>query len=533
MSSSRMGRNRHPSMIKFAKLGRVADHGSAWARAVLGEFERLCGLPIHHIGTHRQAVEQWKQTLQIPEVTRGRFAISTLRNTTWIGAGVYMACVLRQMGYESTILYRGSEIARYFPSRHPWFGFWPGVGGIPGVQLVDLEQIPVTDVEMREFEECARLSAPAAVAYDLHIEEQNFEDADESAHAALKSLIKLQMRMGAAAHKHLSANRYERLLLYSGLIGESPALLHAAQKAGVHTVCLEGWGWRPGHMIYNHNAPALDYDIHAWMQKIQPWDEDKEQEVDRYLEFLDGKYRGGSSWLDSIHIVQRAKIAAILPPSLQAFVAEGTSKIFLAPTNVIGDSSMLRRETIFRGQQDWCAALIEHFRRRSDAKLIIRAHPGEIWFGPKRRIRMADVARNLAGDAKNVFVIDPSEQFNTFSLLPFVDAGLVWISSIGVDMVARGYPVLAAAKPKYAGLGIVQEPRTAEEYWALLESWILTTPRPNAAQGRMAKQYLYIVFKGFSYEAWGKDFLATSVYLNRPTNPADHAAFYDAITAGR
>lgn len=518
-------------MINRAKLGKVADRGAACGRAVLGEFERVCRLPIHHIGTHRQAVEQWKQSLQIPAVTRGRVAITTLRNRTWIGAGVYMACVLRQMGYESTILYRGSEIARYFPSSHPWFGFWHGVSGIPGVQLVDLEQIAVTDAEMREFEEYARLSAPAAVAYDLHIEEQNLENAGESAHAALKSLIGLQMRMGAAALKHLSVNRYERLMLYSGLIGESPALLHAAQKVGVHTVCLEGWGWRPGHMIYNHNAPALDYDVDSWMQKIQPWDEEKEQEVDRYIEFLDGKYGGGSSWLDSIHVVQRARVAATLPPKLQAFV-EGDAKIFLAPTNVIGDSSMLRRETIFRGQQDWCAALIEHFKRRPDAKLIIRAHPGEIWFGAKRRIGMADVARDLAGNAKNVLVVDPGEKINTFSLLPFVDAGLVWISSIGVDMVVRGYPVLAAAKPKYTGLGIVDEPRTAEEYWTLLDSWIQATPRPSAAQITMAKQYLYIVFKGFSYEAWGKDFLATSVYLNRPTNPADHAAFFDAITAG-
>ena len=65
-------------------------------------------------------------------------------------------------------------------------------------------------------------------------------------------------------------------------------------------------------------------------------------------------------------------------------------------------------------------------------------------------------------------MIAGDEDLNTYTLLPGLCGGLVWVSSIGVDMVARGIPVLAAAHPKYHGLGLVEEPRTIPEYFEAL-----------------------------------------------------------------
>lgn len=509
-------------------LQRTSRHATRWGRTMLGEWQRATGARLSAIGTHRQAVEQWKQELRNAPAPKGRVLITALRNRTWIGAGVYIACALRQKGYESTILFRGSDIARFFPNRHPRFGFWPGVAGIPGIRLIDLDGVAVSPAQRVEFESFAQAAAPSVLAYDRHVEEHDVLSDQGGLRAALPQVVDLLARMGAITKQVLNAQAYHRFIVYSGLIGESPSMLECARRLGVHTVCLEGWGWRPGHMLYNHNAPALDYDIQRWLRRIQPWDRTKEDEIARYLGFLDGNYKGGSGWLDNFYLIQRARISKELPPHVARFV-EGDARVFLLAANVIGDSSMLRRETIFRGQQEWCGRVIEYFRARPHLKLIIRAHPGEVWFGAKAPIKMGEVARRLAHGVPNVLVIDGAEKLNTFTLLPWVQAGLVWLSSIGVDLVVRGVPVLAAASPKYSGLGIVSEPASPEEYFRLLEAWSGARPAITESQIQAAKEYLYIVFKGFSYEAWGRDFLATSARLGSPRNPEEHDAFFRAL----
>ena len=512
-------------------LQRIRERGPICTLAIAGEAQRVLGLPLTFIGTHRQAVEHFKQKLIIPSELRGRVVISALRNRSWIGVAVYTACVLRQMGYEATLLYRGSEMTRFFPSRMKRFDFWSGVADIPGIELVDLEAIDISEQEMADFAAVARQFAPSALAYNLHLEEQDVREGDADIQAKLQELIRLMMRMGAATQKILGQNHYHRFILYSGLIGESPVMLDCARRLSVPTVCLEGWAWRHGHLIYNYNAPALDYDIQGWLNKIQPWDDEKERQVNRYINFLEGGYTGGSEWLDNFYSVQRSQVSATLPPGLREFVLNN-QKVFLAAPNVIGDSSMLSRETIFAGQQKWLIALIEYFRSKPEAKLIIRAHPAEVWVKSKVRVKMAELARRHAHGAPNIFIIQAEQKVNTFTLLPFVKGGLVWLSSVGVDMVVRGVPVIAAARPKYTGMGIVEEPADSSQYFALLDEWLRTEQRrPSPQQVLMAKHYLYIVFKGFSYEAWSKNTFITGCRLNAMDNQVEHDAFYQALVA--
>lgn len=516
------------SQTRSQTLQRLGEHARQWARVPLGEMQRLLGRPITHLGTHRLALEQWKQALRPPAQTKGRVLITALRNRTWIGVGVYTACVLRQLGYTTTLLYRQADIDRLFPVRHRRFGFWAGVAGIPDIELVEIDSIPINEADLGRFEACARAAAPSALAYDLHLEEQDVVRGDARMQQKLSEMIARMKRSGVATSVQLARHPYHRFILFSGLIADTPTMLQAGQLAGIHTVCLEGWGWRAGHILYNHNSPALEYDISGWLKKIGEWDQQKESAVNKYLGFLEGSYQGGSEWLDNLYAVQRAQVSAQLPPRVREFVS-GEAKIFVAGTNVIGDSSMLRRETIFAGQQDWCVALIEHFKRRPDLKLIVRAHPGEVWFGSKLAIGMADVARRAAAGARNILVIEPREPLNTFSLVPFTHVGLVWHSNFGVDMVVRGVPAIAAAKPKYTGMGVVAEPSSPGEYFDLIDRWAVQRPPITPAQVLNAKRYLYIVFKGFSYEAFGRDFLATSTRFGSPHNPEEHDTLYRAL----
>jgi len=499
----------------------------AW-RILLCEGALLFGRGDVLPGVASQAIRRWLRVLAIRPLppVRGRLLIAALRNRTWIEWAVYCACVVRRFGYASTIIYRGSQVARYYAGPK-YFNFWSLVTRIPDLELLDLETCSVDPSRKEMFYVAAQAAAGSTLAYDLHLEEHDIVSDPAQYGARLAESADIAARLGAALDGVLRKRRFTRFICYSGLIAESPTLLAAARANDLTTVCLEGWGWRPGHMIYNLNAPALEYNVAGWMKSLGEWDEAKEREVGAYLKFLDGE-KHDIKWLTNFYRVQRNALSASLPDELKVFLAGGAPVFLLAP-NVIGDSSTLSRETIFPSQQIWLAAVINWFAARPHLKLIVRAHPAELWMGSKCIIYLGKFARAVAAGRPNIYIFDSEQRVNTFSLVPFARAGLAWLSSAGVDFVVRGLPAAVAAKPKYGGLGIVEEPTSRDEYFALLERWASHAERPTDVQITQGKRYLHMVFKGFSFEAYGRNYRATGCNIDRMPNQTEHDRFYRII----
>lgn len=479
-----------------------------------------------------EAVRQWCTRLVDAPPIRHRLLASCLRNPLWTEWPVWCAAVCRRMGYATTLVYSTTVLRRIYGARAVHHRFLGPVQAIPDIELFDLDTAPTSPEQADRFRAAAEDWAPVALAYDLHIEEENILHERKRHRRALDAYVQTTTQRGAALAGLLDrrGNEFSRFLLYSGLIGESPLLLRAALAAQLTTVCVENWAWRPGHMIYNVNAPALDYNIQGWMAHLGPWDAAREKEIQAYLKFQDGDDFGNQTWLNNFYNVQKARLSSELPPRLQHFLA-GDSPIFLLTPNVVGDSSTLRRETIFTGMRSWLRETIAWFRDRPNLKLIIRAHPAERWIGMKCGVFMAQVAHEFSRGLPNVFIIDSAEKTNTFSLLPFARAGLVWLSSVGVDMVVRGVPTLCAASPKYAGLGIVTEPPSQAAYFAQLEQWVQHQERPRPEQILAGKRYMHLVFKGFSFEATDPQFNPECSRLPDGNLPADANRFY-RILAG-
>ena len=293
---------------------------------------------------------------------------------------------------------------------------------------------------------------------------------------------------------------------------------------------VEGWAWRPGHMICNLNAPALEYNVEGWLRATDTWDEKRERATDRLLRFQEGALPRAEAAAFEMHSVQRTATSAPLPAALAAF-RERPGACFLLATNVVGDSSMLRRDPLFRSQRDWLRQTIAFFRERPGLRLIVRAHPDEAFIRRKVVVRMGEVARELTAGVPNVFVIGGDEDVSSYALMPDLAGGLVWISSIGADMVARGIPVVAAARPKYHGLGLVEEPRTIPAYWSEVERLAATASAPTEEQRAGARRYLDLVFSQFSFEAFSPSYRAHDLFLDGPGAPPDAEVFY-RIVAG-
>jgi hypothetical protein len=501
-------------------------------RALVGMAQWVGRQRVTEPALPRLALASWTSALPSNGDVRGRVMIMAFRNQTWIEWAVYAACQLRRIGIETTLVYSTSEVRRLYPLARlagiDQFGFWAGVAKIPGIRLVDLDDWRPAREQADRYREFAREFAPTVAAYDLHVEEHEEGPLAPAYQQAVARCEPMLAETGAAVERILRENPVSRVVCYSGLIGPSPAVCEAARRTGVDVLTVEGWAWRPGHMICNLNAPALEYNLMGWLKALGTWDAVREQETTSLLRFQESGIEQGTP--GSLHSVQRKSSSAPLPAPIAAFLQRPGPRFLLA-TNVVGDSSMLRRNPIFRNQRDWVRQTIDFFRERPEWSLIIRAHPDEAFIRGKVVVKMGDVAREIAAGLPNVLIIGGEEDVSSYALMPRLAGGLVWMSSIGVDMIARGIPVLAVARPKYHDLAVVEEPRDAAGYFDSLLRLASSGAKVAPDQQTRARQYLNVVFSTFSFAAFSPSYRARDLFLEGPASPPDADVFY-RIVAG-
>ncbi len=171
--------------------------------------------------------------------------------------------------------------------------------------------------------------------------------------------------------------------------------------------------------------------------------------------------------------------------------------VVLLPTNVLGDSLTLGRQVFTKTLAEWVSRTILYFIGRPDIQLIIRVHPGEIL---SREYSMLDVVKQTLPELpENIHVIHPEEQINTYDLVSIADVGLVYTTTVGLEMALNGTPVIVTGQTHYRNRGFTYDPESWVEYFKML-GMILEKPsqfKISKDQIETAWKYAYHFFYTF------------------------------------
>ncbi|MBN2676986.1 MAG: hypothetical protein JXR32_02855 [Anaerolineaceae bacterium] len=171
--------------------------------------------------------------------------------------------------------------------------------------------------------------------------------------------------------------------------------------------------------------------------------------------------------------------------------------VVMISTNVIGDSLTLGRQAFTRGMTEWLVKILHYFSDRKDIQVVIRVHPGEIL---TRGTSVVDiVSQILPGLPAHMHLVGPREKVNTYDIMQITDLGLVYTTTVGMEMAMHGIPVLVAGLTHYRGRGFTIDPTSWNEYFGQLER-VLKTPkryRLSQSQQDLAWQYAYYFFFEF------------------------------------
>jgi hypothetical protein len=142
--------------------------------------------------------------------------------------------------------------------------------------------------------------------------------------------------------------------------------------------------------------------------------------------------------------------------------------IVLLATNVIGDSLTLGRQVFSDSMTEWLERTVQYFARRPDVQLVIRIHPGElITKGPS----VADVVHKaLPTLPEHIHLVPADAKVNTYDIVEIADLGLVYTTTVGMEMAMSGVPVIVVGNTHYRNKGFTLDPESWNAYFELLNN---------------------------------------------------------------
>lgn len=392
---------------------------------------------------------------------KGRKALVYATLHYWISQGTLLSLALTGLGHEVALAYSPfanwrEPVSKFDLRRREAYlrdvlkpaedlivtkSFWSGSATekLPPTLADAVEHVSIMDTQ-----------------YTLQIEEVD-KDSD-----LFRLRLQRNQAAAVAALAWLQAERPEVVILPNGLILEFGAVFHAARYLNIPVVSYE-FGEQHDRIWLSHNSPVMLQETDALWQATngQPFNEKQRAQVQ---DLFSSRQEAG---LFRNFYRRWQNLPSEGAEAVRAKLNLDDRPVVLLAANVIGDSLTLGRASFSGDMSTWLRRTLTFFAERQDVQFVLRVHPGERNLkGPS----VADLVRkNFPNLPSNLRVVAAKDPVNTYDLIALADLGLVYTTTVGLEMAMSGSPVIVAGRTHYLGKGFTQDPVSWEDYFSMLD----------------------------------------------------------------
>ena len=293
----------------------------------------------------------------------------------------------------------------------------------------------------------------------------------------------------------LTRTRAQRIFMLNGTFFAESIMSALAAQRDLPFATYEK-GFIRDSVVLTPEAPAsqLKMPPGTWESaRDEPLTEEAARAIDAYL--LSRRSGGGALdnfWIDRVEDFDRIHRELRLEPGRPLVV------MFC---NILWDSAVLGRDIAFASMGDWVLGGIRWAADHPDLDLVIRIHPAEVGLrNHPTRERMAD---HIAGHAPvlppNVRVVQAEDPTSSYVFMDEARLGLVYTSTVGLELACTGAPVVVAADTHYRGRGFTIDPDTVDGYWSAADGVMDAAPDADerARICELARRYAALFFFRF------------------------------------
>ena len=314
------------------------------------------------------------------------------------------------------------------------------------------------------------------------------ENVDTSS-AIYKLRLKRNMSAARDAYEYLKTNNPDVVIVPNGTIQEFGVVYEVARYLDIPAVTYE-FGEQRERIWLAQNDKVMRQETCDMWEAFR----DKaltEPEKAKITEQFEAR-RNASVWKNFARLWQAVPAKGVEAARKELGLDE--RPMVLLATNVLGDSLTLGREVFSQSMEDWLEKTLQYFAGRKDAQLVIRVHPGEVLIHGQSMMDV--IKRVLPTLPEYIRVIAPTEKVNTYDLIAAADVGLVYTTTVGLEMAMSGVPVIVVGDTHYRGRGFTQDPQSWVQYHKTLKA-VLENPqgfRLSEEQINLAWAYAYRFF---------------------------------------
>lgn len=147
---------------------------------------------------------------------------------------------------------------------------------------------------------------------------------------------------------------------------------------------------------------------------------------------------------------------------------ENFKYVLCAFPNVIWDADIEEINVAFNGVLDWLLKTINFLKNKEEIMFIIRCHPSEetVLKGTKKVEDLLNNKIEYIHEIENIKIIPSSANVDTYNFLKkYVDVGLAYDGTLGIEMPYIGIPTLMAGRGRFNNKHINLGVETIEEYY--------------------------------------------------------------------
>lgn len=368
-----------------------------------------------------------------------------------------------------------------------------------GLQAHDLSR-HVSDLDRRAAASRAarRAAGPLEPTPNVRLEEHAFAGAlrffgrstlpdNDLTRAVLARYLAAAQLAELGAERLLAREHYDVVITHHGIYVPQGVMADAARRAGARLVAWHA-SYRRGRVIFEHGdtyhrtmiaEPAARWATRALSAQ-------QEEALDAYLA---SRATGAQDWITFQRAAPQSRGA--LERTLGVSFAKPTAVLI---GNVAWDARLHYASSAYGEMIEWAVDTAKWFAARPDLQLIIRCHPGEVLSSPRAQDRLDDAVHNaLNADHPNIVIVPPESDLNTYAIARCARAALVYNTKMGVELAARGMPVIVAGDAWIRGKGFSHDASSPAEHTALLET-LPRIRRLTEQQTMMARRYAYHFF---------------------------------------
>lgn len=265
-------------------------------------------------------------------------------------------------------------------------------------------------------------------------------------------------------HRFLEGSRYDSALTANALISEFGVFYHYCRQLDVRCVSLDSFE-QDDCIIAANDGPCSDWLTDDIWREDEPHvlTPDRAERVERRVLFRDNPDLQTDRW-HQLQVVKSNRVEELR----EQLRLDADRPLALLCTNVAWDSAVINRGRAFSTMKEWYLETIRWFAQRPTWQLVVRTHPVEAKLNQPMSVS-DHIVQAFPTLPANVRLVRPTDKISTYAIANMSALGLVYTSTVGLEMAVRGLPVIVTGRVHYADRGFTWDPATATDYFALLE----------------------------------------------------------------